>query len=49
MHGEKIEELVIIDKIHQLKITAFDYVVCSIEESNDVNTLFVDELQINKK
>ncbi|XP_068336488.1 uncharacterized protein [Pyrus communis] len=44
-HGEKMDDVVIIEKILRSMISKFDYVVCSIEESNDLDTLSIDELQ----
>ncbi|XP_075097917.1 uncharacterized protein LOC142175238 [Nicotiana tabacum] len=44
INGEKLEDVTIIEKI--LCITAkFNYIVCSIEESKDIDTLSIDELQ----
>lgn len=43
--GEKMQETVIVQKILRSMTTKFNYVVCSIEESNDVGTLTIDELQ----
>jgi len=45
MHGERMEQVTIVEKILRSMTTKFNYVVCSIEESNDVTTLLVDELQ----
>jgi hypothetical protein len=44
-HGEKIEQSVIIEKILRSMTLKFNYVVCSIEESNDLFTMTIDELQ----
>ncbi|XP_045821904.1 uncharacterized protein LOC123914776 [Trifolium pratense] len=44
-HGEKMEDVTIIEKILRSMTSKFDYVVCSIEESNDIDTMSVDELQ----
>ncbi|MCH83871.1 retrovirus-related Pol polyprotein from transposon TNT 1-94, partial [Trifolium medium] len=44
-HGERMEENKIVEKILRSMTSRFDYVMCSIEESNDVTTLSVDELQ----
>jgi len=38
-HGERKEETAIVEKILRSMTSKFNYVVCSIEESNDVNTL----------
>ncbi|CAJ2656651.1 unnamed protein product [Trifolium pratense] len=45
IHGEKMEDVTIIEKILRSMTSKFDYVVCSIEESNDIDTMSVDELQ----
>ncbi|XP_048324615.2 uncharacterized protein LOC125420972 [Ziziphus jujuba] len=45
VHGEKMEDIVIIEKILRSMTYKFDYVVCSIEESNDLDTLSIDMLQ----
>ncbi|KAM2122530.1 hypothetical protein ACFX1Q_020195 [Malus domestica] len=44
-HGEKMEDVVVIEKILRSMVSKFDYVVCSIEESNDIDILSIDELQ----
>ncbi|KAL6316965.1 hypothetical protein AAG906_024503 [Vitis piasezkii] len=38
-------DVVIIEKILRSMTSKYDYVVCSIEESNDLDTLSIDELQ----
>jgi hypothetical protein len=45
IHGEKMGDMVIIEKILRSMTAKFDYVVCSIEESNDLDILSIDELQ----
>ncbi|KAM7495907.1 hypothetical protein LguiA_020321 [Lonicera macranthoides] len=45
VHGEKIEELTVIEKILRSLISKFNYVVCSIEESKDLDDLSINELQ----
>ncbi|CAN6698412.1 unnamed protein product [Malus baccata var. baccata] len=45
IHGEKMDDVVIIEKILRSMTLKYDYVVCSIEESNDLDTLSIDELQ----
>ncbi|XP_068319698.1 uncharacterized protein [Pyrus communis] len=47
IHGEKMEDVVVIEKILRSMTTKYDYVVCSIEESNDLDILSIDELQSN--
>ncbi|KAK2365717.1 hypothetical protein QL285_079186 [Trifolium repens] len=44
-HGERLEQVVVVEKILRSMTAKFNYVVCSIEESNDVTTLSIDELQ----
>ncbi|XP_068336582.1 uncharacterized protein [Pyrus communis] len=45
LHGERMEDVVIIEKILRSMTSKYDYVVCSIEESNDLDALSIDELQ----
>ncbi|XP_034229616.1 uncharacterized protein LOC117638629 [Prunus dulcis] len=45
IHGEKMEDVTIVEKILRSMTTKFDYVVCSIKKSNDVEQLSIDELQ----
>jgi RNase H-fold protein (predicted Holliday junction resolvase) len=47
IHGENIQQVVIIEKILRSMTSRFDYVVCSVEESNNLDTLTIDELQSN--
>jgi hypothetical protein len=44
-HGERIEQVMVVEKILRSMPQKFNYVVCSIEESNDVTALSIDELQ----
>lgn len=44
-HGERLEQTVIVEKVLRSMTSRFNYVVCSIEESNDVTALSIDELQ----
>jgi hypothetical protein len=44
-HGERMEQIVIIEKILRSMTTKFDYVVCSIKESNNLAEMTIDELQ----
>jgi len=44
IHGEQMNDVVVIEKILRSMTTKFDY-VCSIEESNDIDVLSIDELQ----
>ena len=43
--GANMTQVEIIEKILRSMTSKFDYVVCSIEESNDLDTLTLDELQ----
>jgi len=45
IHGERMEDVIIIEKTLRSMTPKYDYVVCSIEESNDLDTLSIDELQ----
>jgi RNase H-fold protein (predicted Holliday junction resolvase) len=44
-HGERMEQVTVVEKILRSMPSKFNYVVCSIEESNDVTTMSIDELQ----
>ncbi|XP_058742162.1 uncharacterized protein LOC131614615 [Vicia villosa] len=44
-HREKMEQIVIMEKILRFVPAKFNYMVCSIEESNDVTAMSIDELQ----
>ncbi|CAJ2629448.1 unnamed protein product [Trifolium pratense] len=43
--GETLQELQVVEKILRSMPARFNYVVCSIEESNDVTTMSIDALQ----
>jgi hypothetical protein len=45
IQGESIEERIVVEKILRSMGTRFNYVVCAIEESNNTETLSIDELQ----
>ncbi|KAL5752045.1 hypothetical protein ACOSQ2_022552 [Xanthoceras sorbifolium] len=45
IHGEKIEDMTVVEKILRSLSPKFNYVVCSIEESKDLDILSIDELQ----
>ncbi|GAU31821.1 hypothetical protein TSUD_58220 [Trifolium subterraneum] len=42
---ERLEQMVIVEKVLRSPLPKFNYVVCSIEQSTDVTTLSVDALQ----
>ena len=44
-HGEKMSDVSSIEKILCSMTSKFDYVACSIEESNDLNIMTINELQ----
>ncbi|XP_015583600.2 uncharacterized protein LOC107262421 [Ricinus communis] len=43
-HGEKMEDVVIVEKILRSLTEKFNFVVCSIKESKDIDSLSLDEL-----
>jgi hypothetical protein len=43
--GESVQQTTVVEKVLRSLTAKFNYVVCSIEESNDVTTLTIDELQ----
>lgn len=45
IHGDLMQDVTIVEKILRSMTTKFDYIVCSIEESKDIDELSVDELQ----
>jgi RNase H-fold protein (predicted Holliday junction resolvase) len=45
IHGEKMDDVAVIENILRSMTPKFDYVVCAIDESNDVETMSIDELQ----
>ncbi|XP_030443566.1 uncharacterized protein LOC115665889 [Syzygium oleosum] len=45
IHGEKMDDITIIKKILRSMTPKFNFVVCSIEESKDIDELSIDELQ----
>ncbi|KAL5762960.1 hypothetical protein ACOSP7_019224 [Xanthoceras sorbifolium] len=44
-HGEQMNDVAIVEKILRSLVSKYDYVVCSIEESKDIDALSLDELQ----
>ena len=45
IHSEKMEDITVIEKIIRSMMHKFNYVVCSIEESKDLDQLSIDELR----
>ncbi|XP_075087737.1 uncharacterized protein LOC107811669 [Nicotiana tabacum] len=45
INGEKLEDVTIIEKILRSMTAKFNYIVCSTEDSKDIDTLSIDELQ----
>lgn len=45
INGDKLDDVAVIEKILRSMTRKFDYVVCSIEELNDIDSLSIDELQ----
>lgn len=44
INGEKMEDVTIMEKILRSMTPKFNYVVCSIDESKDIDSLSIDEL-----
>lgn len=44
-HGENMPDVKVVEKVLRSLTDQFNYIVCSIEESKDINFLTVDELQ----
>ena len=44
IHGDKMADVTIIEKILRSMTTKFNYVICSIEESKDTDSMSIDEL-----
>ncbi|KAH7839293.1 hypothetical protein Vadar_002301 [Vaccinium darrowii] len=44
-HGDKTEDVTIVEKILRSMTPKFNFVVCSIEEANNIDELSIDELQ----
>ncbi|XP_023002926.1 uncharacterized protein LOC111496684 [Cucurbita maxima] len=45
MHGGSITDVAVVEKILRSLTSKFDYIVCSIEEANNVEEMQIDELQ----
>ncbi|CAL8132805.1 unnamed protein product [Prunus armeniaca] len=44
-YGEQMQDVTVVEKILRSLSEKFNYVVCSIKESKDIDQLFIDELQ----
>ncbi|XP_022863169.1 uncharacterized protein LOC111383319 [Olea europaea var. sylvestris] len=44
-HSDKMEYVIVVEKILRSLTPKFNFVVCSLEESNDIDVLSIDELQ----
>ncbi|XP_028069635.1 uncharacterized protein LOC114272136 [Camellia sinensis] len=45
IHDDKIKDGAVVEKILRSMAPKFNYIVCSIEESNDIDEMSIDELQ----
>ena len=45
MHGDSITNVAVVEKSLRFLTPKFDYIVCSIEEANNVEEMQIDELQ----
>ncbi|XP_061336898.1 uncharacterized protein LOC133283980 [Gastrolobium bilobum] len=45
IHGDRTEEIIVIEKILRSLTAKFNFVVCAIEESKDIDDLSLAELQ----
>ncbi|KAL3731547.1 hypothetical protein ACJRO7_028432 [Eucalyptus globulus] len=45
IHGNKMEDVIIVEKILRSLTPKFNFIVCSIEEAKDIEELSIDELQ----
>lgn len=45
IHGDKTQDVTVVEKILRSMMPKFNCVVCSIEEANDIEELSIDELQ----
>ena len=45
IHGEKMEDVTIIEKILHSLTSKFNFIICFIEESKNIDDLTIDELQ----
>lgn len=44
-YGQKMDDVVVVEKIFRSLTERFNYIVCSIEESRDIDKMSIDELQ----
>ena len=44
-HGDKTQDDIVVEKILRSMTPKFNFVVCAIEESHDIDELSLDELQ----
>lgn len=45
VHGEQMRDVTVVEKVLRSLTDKFNYIVCSIEESKDIDELSIDELQ----
>ena len=45
MHGDSIMDVAVVENILQSLTPKFDYIICSIEEANNVKDMQINELQ----
>jgi len=45
IHGDKKEDIIVVEKILRSMTPKFNFVVCFIEEAHDIEELSIDELQ----
>lgn len=44
-YGEQMQDVTVVEKILRSLSEKFNYIICSIEESKDIDKLSVDELE----
>ena len=45
IHGKQLEDVIIIEEIFRSLTAKFNYIICTIEKSRDIDTLSIDELE----